>query len=132
MLIESCGGLSAKVPVAHIEVERGHVVLAAGAGKLHAAGDPFRGVVPHRLIVVGGSANEGAPGVGDEGNAFDAQVGYGRALRRLCRSQLARATPGSESGRCTITQQRCSWGRRWRAGKKRRSWVRSERLESCS
>ncbi len=47
VLVHGAGGLSAKVAIFGFEVERGHAVRAARAGKLHAAGDPLSGVVSH-------------------------------------------------------------------------------------
>ena len=126
VLIESCGGLSSQVAVPHIEVERGDAVMAAGAGELHAAGDSFRGVIPHALIVVAGAANWAAPGVGDEGNARGAQVGLDRARGpRLSQSQHVKAVLSSESGRCTITSAEMFLG-----GGKMDSWKKAAILGS--
>ena len=47
VLVESRGGLSAKVAAARVEVERADTVLATDAGKTHAALHSFGGVVSH-------------------------------------------------------------------------------------
>lgn len=57
VLVEVGGGLGAQVAVAGVEVERGDGVRAVGAGKLHASGDAFGGVVFHSLDCSGGSGN---------------------------------------------------------------------------
>ncbi len=66
--------MSAKVTVTHVEVERSDAVLAADASKLHAAGDPFRGVVPHSLDCSPRLACMGAPRLAVEGNVPKAKV----------------------------------------------------------
>jgi hypothetical protein len=51
--VDGGGGLSAKVAIAGIEIERADVVRAASAGKLHATLNPRDGVMPlHNSSVV--------------------------------------------------------------------------------
>ncbi len=57
VLIEIGGGLSAKVSVTQIEVQRRDAVRAVGAGELHASGDAFGGVVSHSHDCIGESRN---------------------------------------------------------------------------
>jgi hypothetical protein len=57
MLIEVHSGLSPKVAIAQIEIQRSDAVRAVGAGKLHASGDAFGRVVSHSLDCIGETGN---------------------------------------------------------------------------
>lgn len=57
VLIEGSCSLCAEVAVAQVEFQRGDAVRTVGAGKLHASGDAFCGVVSHSHDCSGGGAN---------------------------------------------------------------------------
>jgi len=57
VLIKVGGSLSPKVAIAQVKVQRRDAVRAVGAGKLHASGDAFGGVVSHSHDCIGESRN---------------------------------------------------------------------------
>ncbi|MGA9510149.1 MAG: hypothetical protein WBV55_16140 [Candidatus Sulfotelmatobacter sp.] len=76
VLVDGGGGLGAEVAVAGIEVERGDVVSAVRAGKLHAAFDASDGVEAfHKFECSLLRGDEKARGWGSEGNQEGVRAG---------------------------------------------------------